>query len=794
MLKNYLIVAYRNLRRDGLYSLVNIAGLAVGMASCMLILLYVRHELSFDGFHRNADRIVRVVSTDYANQPPQLATMLVDQEPHVQQAVRIRTGGHPLLSAGEAQFHHRVHVADASLYAILDFDFVAGDARTALVAPHSMVISTDIAERFFGDEGALGKLVRWDTSHEHRITGVVEVPSNTHLPLDIVISMSTVEVEPAWRGYADLDSWHRDRYGDYYTYLLLDEPESAAGLEQRVLRLLEGGSGREYLVELKEAGETLHIQPLRDIHLHSDLGLELKSNGDITHVYIMSAIAAFLLIIACTNSVNLATARALGRAREVGIRKAVGAQKGQLVGQFLGESTLTVLAAGTVALGLLWAALPAFSAFVGIAFVLAPDRNPQPLVAFVAMAAGTAALCGLYPALALSAFEPARALRTAVSSGEGGAFLRRRLVEFQFGTSVALIAVALIVYNQFDYARSKRLGFEKEQILYYRTGYPGIRDRAEAIKNALEQCAGVVATARFSQIPFAASYSPQHDARVKDVGQAVDMSWLFVDEDFIDLFAMNLVAGRNVRMGTQGEVIINERAARSLGFADPRQAVGRSIDVAHWPEEETIVGVVEDFHFESIRQRIGPVALHGPGRGYYVFTAVKVHPANMRQTLAALRDTWKRFAPEYPFDYRFLDSDFEELYRGEERLAHILGVFATLAVAIACMGAFALGLHAVERRSKEIGVRKVLGATARDIVFLLSGQFTGLVLRANLVAWPIAYLAMDRWLDQFAYRQNPGLLVFLASGLSVLIVAWLTVGGQSLRTALRSPVQALRQE
>jgi len=793
MLKNYLKVAGRNLQRDGLYSVTNMAGLAVGMASCMLILLYVLHELGYDDFHRNAERIVRVVTTGYASQPPRLATMLVEQEPRVQDAVRIRTSGHPLLSAGQAQFHHRVHVADAALFTMFDFHFVAGDARTALVAPHSMVISTDIAERFFGDGDALGQVVRWDTSHEHRITGVVEVPSNTHLPLDIVISMSTVEVEPAWQGYADLESWYRQGAGDYYTYLLLDAAESATGLEQRIQGLLAQGRGSEYLVQLKELGETLYIQPLGDIHLHSDFGRELKTNGNVTHVYIMSAIAVFLLLIACVNFVNLATARALGRAREVGIRKAVGAQKGQLIGQFLGESTLTVLAAATVALVLLHVALPAFSAFVGIEFALAPDRNPHALVAFVAMVLGTTLLSGLYPALALAALQPTGALRTAVSSGKGGAFLRRRLVEFQFAVSVTLIAVALIVHNQFEFARSKGLGFDSEQVLYYRTGYPGIKDRADAIANALEQCAGVVTTSRFTLIPFT-GYSFERDTRMEGVAQAVRVSRIAVEAGFVDLLSMRLLAGRGVRIGTRGEVILNETAARSFGFDDPGQAIGRPIDLVAWLEGETVVGVVEDFHFESIRQSIVPMAIFGAGPGHYSYTAVKVHPGNVPQTLATLQEIWNRFAPEYPFSYRFLDADFDELYRGEERLAHILGIFSLLAVAIACMGAFALGLHAVERRSKEIGVRKVLGATSRNIVMLLSAEFTGLVLRANLAAWPVAYLAMDRWLDQFAYRQNPGLFVFLASGLSVLIIAWLTVGGQSLRTALRNPVLALRQE
>ena len=451
-----------------------------------------------------------------------------------------------------------------------------------------------------------------------------------------------------------------------------------------------------------------------------------------------------------------------------------------------------VLTAAVVAWGLLYVILPIFSAFVDVELFLTPDKNPQALLFFGTLIMGTSVLSGLYPAFVLSAFQPTRVLKSGDSGGKGRAFLRRRLVEFQFGVSVVLIAVTLIVYNQFDYAQNKKLGFEKEQIFYYRTGYPGVEEKAEVIKDALDLEAGVVATARFGQIPFSRYFHHRDGIGTEGSDQKVDLSIFVIDGDFIDLFAMRLVAGRNVRKGVSDEVIINETAAGAFGFADPSQAIGRQIAIN--TGKESIVGVVEDFHFESIRQRIGPVALYGIGNGNYSFTGVKVRPENMRQTMVHLEDIWKRFAPDYPFTYYFIDADFEKLYRAEERLAYILGLFSVLAVAIACLGVFTLGVYTAERRSKEIGVRKVLGASVRNIVILLSGEFTRLILTANLVAWPIIYMASERWLAHFAYKQAPGVLVYLTSGIAILLIAWLTVGGQAIRVARRNPVQSLRQE
>jgi putative ABC transport system permease protein len=687
------------------------------------------------------------------------------------------------------QFHQRVWVGDPGLFEVFDVPFMAGDPTTALRQPYSMVISAAVARRFFGDEDPIGRIVRWDTSHEHHITGVVEAPTNTHLPLDVTVSMGVVDVEPAWARVQRTDSWERVAYSPNFTYLLLDDPASAAGLPGRIEGLLHGGAGSEYAQALAQSGEVLRVQASRDIHLHSRFADELTEPGDAQRVTIMAAVAILLLLIACANYVNLSTARAIVRAHEVGVRKASGASRGHLVRQFFGESVLTMAAAALVGTVIVYVTLPAFGAFLGFELSLSPARNPQVLL-LVTFVVGTACLSGLYPAFVLSRLQPTAALTDATQQRRGG-FLRRRITEVQLGVSVALIAVTLTVEGQFDYMRQRNLGFETQNVIYFRTGYPGVKKQTRAIRQAMARLPGVLASSSFSQIPFSPFWASR-EMRLGDGDEGVHVSRLAVDAGYAAVFQHRLVAGRDLAQGSDSEALLNETAVWAFGYDDAEQVVGLPISIA--AGGQTVVGVVEDYHFQSLRTAISPVVLFNPNWDAQSFTALRLRADDLPGTLAALGDTWRQFAPEYPFAYHFMDADFEALYRSEERLAQVLSLFSLLALAVAGMGVFALGLHEVAQRRREISIRKVLGASAARIVSLLTGQLTGSLAVASVVAWIAVDHVMGPWLDQFAYRADPGAWVYAMSALAMLLTAWLTVGGQALRAAWRNPVVGLRQE
>ncbi len=792
MLRNYSIIAWRNLLRHKLYSVISISGLAIGMACCILIGLYVQHELSYDRFHKNAHRIYRLVFPTDPRQLAPLAPLLAAELPEVEKAVRVGWGWSPSISYGDKEARHAVYSADEDFFALFDFPFVRGDPQTALAKPHAMVISTQMAKWYFGREDPIGQMLSLNAI-EFEVTGVFAQPQNSHFPFHFLWSLKTIAVEKAFP--SDLSLWNQWRGGRYYTYLLLSEAYDSEGFAAKVLDVIEKHGGPNVLPSwLKQEGQIPYLQPLTDIHLHSHFKSELKLGGDPKQVYILAMVALLVLAIACINFANLATARAHTRAREVGIRKVVGSTRRQLAVQFLGESVMQAFFALLPAWLLAQLALPTFNAFAGVELSLDWSTISLVLPALCGIAFCTGVLAGIYPALLLSAFRPAQTLKGKLgASGRGRAF-RKGLVVFQFSLSIVLIVFTTLVYSQLDFMRTKELGFDQEQVFVFNTN----PEDTVLIKEAFAQVAGVKAVAQFRNVPSHRYWNwTQYDIRLlgQTYGTGIGGNILGVDGDFVEFMGLDILAGGGFVEEALGDnIMLNETAARRLGFAQPQAALGQRIIVKSLPQQGgTVRGVVADFHFESLHHPIGPIALYSHQRGFS-FIGVKIEGGDTAGTLARLEEAWRPIVFDYPFYYQSLDEQFAQLYRKEERLGKLLSTFLLLAVFVVCMGIFALAAFMTEQRTKEIGVRKVLGATVTQIVGLLSKEFTWLVVGANIIAWPVAYWAAQHWLADFAYRIELGLGFFVLGGGLALLMAWLTVGGQALKAARKNPVDALRSE
>ncbi|MEW6750546.1 MAG: ABC transporter permease [Candidatus Latescibacterota bacterium] len=793
MLHSYVVMAWRSLRAHPLSTLVSTAGLTTALAGCLLILLYVQHETSFDRFHPHADRLYRLVFDTEVKQPVPLAPLLAAEAPEVASYVRITAPGmfRPLISYGDRQFYQTVYLADETFFEVFAFPLVRGDARTALDAPHSMAISTDVARRYFGQEDPLGKVLRWDNSHDYRVTAVFALPSNTHLPLHLVGSMCTARVEPQL-GSVDLDSWE---YEPFYTYLLLREGASAAGLGSKALDVVERHAGAAYRRWLETKG-ALHLQPVPDIHLHSHFLAELQPGGDVNRVRLMIAAAVLVLLVACVNYGTLTAARVTTRGREAGVRRAAGATRVHLALQVLLESWLLALVCLVLALALVHLGLPAFGALLDLPLELRLTEGPGLPLLLLGLVTVVGLAGGAQPAWVLSTLEPVPVLHGAATGGRRGAAFRRLLVLLQFGLSIVLGTAALVVRGQMEFVHRRNLGFAGQQVLLFRTGYPGVREKAETIRQAFRDLAGVVGVSTFHYIPsgryddwvFADMGRPGQDPRLR-------CAVLTVDDRFVDVFGLDVVAGRGFDPASSVDagraVLLNRAAARQLGYDPPEAAVGAEVVV--WGGPVRVVGVVRDFHFESLYHAVEPAVLRLPADGqFYLATAVRIRPDHVAATLRALEQVWRDIVPFYPMGYWFVDQEYARLYGVEERLARVLEVFALLAVAVASLGAFSLAAFAAAQRAREVAVRKVLGASVAGVVMLLCRESTALVLAAGVLAWPVAHLALVSWLQTFAYRIDVGVAAPILAGLSALGVAWLAVASQAMRAALANPVDALR--
>jgi len=790
MLKNYLNVALRDMRRHAGHTVLNVAGLAVGMTCCLLIALYVHDEWSYDRFHAKADRIYRIVHDVHTPDgtrhetdiPAPLAPSVEDQFPEVLRTVRFSGNGYMFEHGTKRYQENDLFFADPAVFDVFSFPLLRGDPGTALVEPYSLVLAERVARKYFGSEDPLGQSLIADGEHVFTVTGIVaELPRTSHLRFDMLLSMSTGEALFGWM----LDDWN---FGSVYTYVLLPKDRNVASLEAKLSDFYE-----QHLPDQGQqrsgTSHALTLEPLTDIHLHA--GNRLPS------LYLFSSIAGFILLIACINFVNLATVRSVGRAREIGVRKVLGAQRRQLLGQFLAETGLLTLLALLLALVLTLVTLPTFEAFSGKTLELRLEALHTYILLLLALTLLVGLLAGSYPALILSGIQPIRALRGIARSSLQGENLRRSLVVFQFSITIALIAATAIVYGQLDYVRNTNLGFDKDQMLVLDFGGdPEVQRGLEAIKQQLMQHPAVTGAAASGNIP--GDYFAVVPTTIEtDAGkvQELRMAAYTADYDAVALYGMKLVAGRAFSRDFQTDstqaLMLNQAAVAALGFSTAADALGKRFVLGR--RQGTIIGVVENFHYQSLHHPVEPLTLQiAPSNLGYL--ALHVETQNLRNTVAEVDALWKKLVPHRPFLFRFLDESLDAQYRAEERLGALVGIFAGLAVIIACLGLFALASFTAQKRTKEIGIRKVLGASVPSIVALLSTDFLKLVGLALVVAAPLAYVAMQRWLESFAYRIEIGLGVFVLTGALVLLIALATVSYQSVRAAVADPVTSLRYE
>jgi putative ABC transport system permease protein len=797
MLRNYALISLRNLLKNKGFSAITILGLAAGMACFILILAYARFEMSYDRFHENAGRIYRVTSAEVppgqkpgefdANHPSLLAALFKDQIPEVRHATRvfIRKDITAVLQVGERVFTERGLIADGDFLEVFSFPLLQGDRDKALAAPASIVLTAATARKLFGEENPLGRAIscrQGRGSTEVTVTGVCEdVPRNSHLRFDYVLSVATLEADPE-NAYM-FNNWN---VGNFTIYAELSERGREKALEEKFAAWLEKNRPEEF-----KAGFKLFLQPVEDIHLYSNISGELSTNNEIRYIRLFLAIAALTLLIASINYMNIVTARSATRSREIGIRKVTGASRRQLFGQFIGESLVFTLLAFLTALAIVRLLLPRFSSVVGIELGLKDLSNGPFLLLILAAAVLTGLVSGAYPALVLSAFPPQRIFKELSASGRKGGRLRNLLVVGQFTASIALIVCALVVSGQLRFISGLRLGFDREHVVVIPIREPETAAKAGAIRAEMLRHAEVEAVSRTSGLPTKIENSLINARFTTDKGEKIKLSYSFeyTDENFLDVFRVGLAAGRNFPPGVSGGqnvVLVNETLAKMAGWTD---AVGKEVEFID--DSKSVIGVVKDFYFSSFHEAIGPMVLF-PGEGENL--AVRIRPGDVPKTVALLKDVFERITTTQPFDFFFLDDEFNALYRKERRTGEIFGAFAILAVVIASLGLLGLAAFAVERRTKEIGIRKVLGASAPRLAVRLSREFVVLVLLANIIAWPVAYYAMSRWLQDFAYRIGLSLWPFVLAGAGTLAVALLTVGAQTLRAASANPVETLRYE
>ena len=799
MLKNYLKIALRNLRRQKGYTCINVAGLAVGMACCLLILLFVRDELSYDRHHDKADRIFRLTinytgdgGTHWAPIGPPVGPAFMAQMPEVEQIARIFPQERAVVIRYEDRHFEEPNFvyADSTVFEVFTLPLVRGDPQTALAAPNTVVLSERLAHKYFSDDDPLGRAITVPGWQDLTVTGVMEnVPPTTHLPLDLMVSMQTF--------YNNAGDWVNNArtWAGFHTYLLLREPHQVETIAQKTPAFLTTFFEDRFDVPAAEAMQFV-FQPLPDIHLYSHLEKEYRPNSDVIYVYVFSAIALFVLLIACINFINLATARAAGRMREVGVRKTLGAHRFQLVKQFLGESALMAGLALALAgvLIVLW--LPVLNYLTGKTLALADLQNANLILSLIGMTILTGLVSGAYPAFVLSGFRPTQALRgqTAGRTSQP-VVLRKGLVVFQFAISIFLIIGTTVVLSQLQYFRTKQLGFDKERVVHVRLGgelSDAVEANLETFKQELLRNPAIASVSMAADVP-GERYSLENmsvDGHRDDEETMMRIAW-GVDHDYIQTLGIELAAGRAFSREAPADTnawIINEAAAARLGLDEP---VGR---VMRWGGYAgPIVGVAKNFHFASLHNEIEPLVIPlRPGVGGMLLA--RVQAGQMTEALPFLEKTLDGLVPGQLFRYSFVADDFDLLYRDEDKLRDVFGYFSAIAIFIACLGLFGLAAFTAEQRTKEIGVRKVLGASASGIVLLFSADFTKLVVAAFVVAAPLAYVAMDRWLQAFAYRIDIAWWIFLVAGLSALIIAWLTVIYQAIRAALADPVKALRYE
>ena len=794
MLKNYFKVAFRNLWRHRVYSLINILGLTVGMTACFLIFLYVRFELSYDSMHSKAGRIYRIIC-DIKTPTETMKTggpswavgphLMGGDFPQVEASVRI-TGDELLVRKGNIKFQEKQSLyADSLFFQMFDFKLIKGNPKTALNEPLSLVFSESAVKKYFGNQDPIGQTVLLTgDGFTAKITGVMQdMPENSQFKADMLVSMTTLT-----RKFAPVID---DQWSDYgnTTYVLLKSGSNATAFTKQLPAFLERKNG----TEMKQLNmyPTLMLEPLRDVYLRSTR--DGSKTGNINNVYIFSIVAVFILLIACFNFINLTTARSAERAKEVGIRKVVGAGKQQLTWQFIGESIIICIIAFGITLAAAAIFLPSFNLLAGKTISNGIFQNRVFIGILFLASIGIGLLAGIYPALVLSSFKPVSILKGRFSTGTRGILLRKGLVVSQFTISIALIISTIIVYNQMNYMRLQDLGFSKDQeVVINSNGDPA----KETFMHAIRTLPDVKSVTMSSSVPGGGNPGAYSQIQnVKGVMQIANLDLYFVDFGYLKQFDMKMAAGRmfsrDFMTDTAQAMILNEAAVKMFGYHSPQDAVGRNFD--QWGRKGKIIGVVKDFHFRSLQEVIKPLSMRIEPNGCNLI-AIKVSSNHLPATIKTIESKWNSLIPARPFDYFFLDEFFDKQYRTEQRFGKLFMNFAILAIIISCLGLLGLASYSTLQRTREIGIRKVLGATVPNIVNLLSKDFLKLVAVAIIIASPISWFAMHAWLQDFAYRISIGWWVFLVAALTAVLIAMLTVSFQAIRAAVSNPVISLRTE
>jgi putative ABC transport system permease protein len=808
MFKNFIHTLLRSMLRHKGFSFINIAGLAIGLAACIIILLFIVDELSYDRFHEKADRIYRVTTAGvfgnnefagtYTAAP--LAKALCDDYAEVEHATRMMARNNRLVSYEEKSFiENRFFYADSSVFDVFTIPLVAGDPNTALNKPNTIVITETMAAKYFEDEDPIGKTLSVDDAGQnYMVTGVCrDIPSNSHFRFDFMASMITTD-------WSTNPSWFSQ---NAQTYIVLRRDADTKAFQEKLPEFIVRHIGPQLpqfvgvtLEQFAESGQSYgyYLQPLLDIHLHSRLDGEFETNSDITNVYLFSIIAIFILLIACVNFMNLTTAKSAVRAKEVGVRKVLGSNRKQLIWQFLGESFIYTLLAMVIALIIAEIALPYFNQITGKDLSLNLIGNFYYLPVFIIFVLITALLAGSYPAFYLSRFQPLHVIKGQKLQQNGKSNLRTMLVVFQFSITILLLIATFVVYRQLSFIQDKNLGFDKEHLLVIKRAY-SLRDQKIAFKNELLQNPNILSASFSIDLPGENLGSNSHGIEGRGNEEIFLIMMMHADYDLAKTLSIEMAWGRyyNRDYATDtAAVVINEAAARAFGLTEPYTE--KLIRQAIRPDQNQgfrVIGVMRDFHFESLHLDVRPLAIYlQPENNWFNRMAIKVRGENMTETLGYIENKWNEFAQAQPFEYSFMDDTLNNLYENDRRTRFIYSIFSILAVFVASLGLLGLAAFTTENRTKEIGIRKTHGASVSSIVLMLSREFTRWVLLANIIAWPVAYFLMDNWLDNFAYRINMPLFSFVAAGLLALIIAIVTVSSLAYKAANANPVEALKYE
>jgi len=785
MLKNYLTVTVRNIFRNKGYSFINITGLATGLACCTLILLWVQDELSYDRFHENIDDIYRVVqditfsdhSTTWGITQGPLGPSLEQDFPEIVLAARFKFD-RERIKIGDQKFSELGAYADQSFLGIFTYPFVHGDKSTALLEPDAVVLSETLAEKLFGAENPVGKTLVFNEQYEKRVTGVFkDVPHNSTLQFEF---LGQLEFTREY-GYT-VDSWGNSTFS---TFVLLPHGLSREDVAGKI-------SGHLLDKPTLEKNALLNLQPYKDIYLKSGLDYDFGGLGDMQYVYIFSIIAIFILLIACINFMNLATARSGSRAKEIGVRKVSGACRMHIISQFFGESAIMSFIAMAMGAALVVAFINPFNELAGKQLTFNPFINMELGAGLLLIAILTAVLSGSYPALFLSSFEPVKVLKGAATVTRGAMF-RKALVITQFAITITLVVCTAVVYFQLDYLRNKKLGYKKDNMLYV-SMTPQITQDYNTIREELLRNPNIQKVTAMSNLPTSGFWfsNSRWEWEGMEPGTELLIRGVYVDIDYVDAFDMEIVDGRafskDMATDTIKSFIVNETAVKAMGIEKPvGKLLGRGDLMV------PIIGVVKDYNYRSLRSPVEPLVLI-PTKSYLTTMCMSVSMENVAETVSYVEGIWKQFEPERAFSYGFLDERLDAMYRSEERIGTIFRYFSVLAILISCLGLFGLASFLAEQRTKEIGIRKVLGASVPGIIVLLSKEFSKWVLIANVIAWPAAWYFMNRWLEDFAYRTDFGLTVFVLSGLLAFFISILTVSYQTIRAARSNPVDSLKYE